>query len=577
MTITSGLPSSRVPFDPLLDFGALIKEAGLTGVLDPNSIAVVDVATGSAIPAGVTEDFSYGDRGRLEWVIVDPKHATYDVKFTVVVQRPNREPQESVPLVGVGDLLRYNVGSPRPIALPYLSRLVDLTGDGKPDLVGCWNYAYRPGWPWDGIVCYPRTEDPNNFLFGDLTRLRSLKPDNGDGLHHFTSTYMNADLADLNADGLVDIIHSPSRGDRLELFLNSGQRDAGGMPVFMAAGSVVRPKDAWEACRAVDLNGDGAVDLVVGDYYLENTNRRGWPMAPAAPVRLGAGSRACFADLDDDGRLDSVCLVELAKRSPPQGSRVAWKRNLGGTPPRFGPPEPLPQIEDFWCSDIAAVVDGTRRGLLVQHDVFQMVSFYQQLAVEEGQPRFRKIGRVESKSAVMSLSDQAWPCLCDWNGDGNLDLLVGGGYGWPRILLNEGTAGQPSFSEPQAILSNGEPIRILLSEVYPGCDGYKHNMGYPYPVFVDWDGDGLSDLMLPNCSNRLFWYRNVGTRREPRFGPRQQLNAEGFEDTPEKRAATGQILMSRWEGELEPGQAFFWRTGAAFSDFNGDGLMDFVT
>ena len=53
-------------------------------------------------------------------------------------------------MIGVGDLLRYNAGQPRPLALIYPARLVDLTGDGTLDLVGCWNYAYRPGWPWTG-------------------------------------------------------------------------------------------------------------------------------------------------------------------------------------------------------------------------------------------------------------------------------------------------------------------------------------------------------------------------------------------------------------------------------------------
>ena len=83
--------------------------------------------------------------------------------------------------------------------------------------------------------------------------------------------------------------------------------------------------------------------------------------------------------------------------------------------------------------------------------------------------------------------------------------------------------------------------------------------------------------MLPSCSDRIFWYRNIGTQQELIFGPRQELNPVGWEDSQEKRLETGRILMSRWEGELEPGQPFFWRTGAAFADFNGDGLTDMVT
>jgi len=49
--------------DPAIDFGKLIKEAGLPGVLDPNSIQVADAATGQVVPCAVTEDFAYGDKG----------------------------------------------------------------------------------------------------------------------------------------------------------------------------------------------------------------------------------------------------------------------------------------------------------------------------------------------------------------------------------------------------------------------------------------------------------------------------------------------------------------------------------
>jgi hypothetical protein len=577
VSVTTPLTFPRVPFDPEIDFGTQIRNAGLSGVLDPNSVSVIDVAGKVAVPFGMSEQFAHGDRGRLEWVIDDPSHTVYDVHFRIVPKRPALRPARSIPHVGVGDLLRYNAGVPRPVALPYLSRLVDLTGDGKPDLVGCWNYAYRPGQPWDGVVCYPREGSTDRFEFGELIRVRFATSETASEFRELSSIYMNAEFADLNGDGLPDVIYSPLRGEELELFLNSGRRDGGGMPDFAPAGKLLRPKGAWEACRAADLNGDGAVDLIVGDMYLQNTNMRGWPIEPAPPVRLDAGTRACFLDLDGDGRLDAVCLLESKQPGPPQGARIGWKKNLGGDPPRFAPVEPLAEFKDLWCDDVAAVSDGDRRGVLVQHDIRQGVSFYELLPPQEARPHFRKFGRAESVSAVMSLSDQAWPCLCDWNNDGRLDLLVGGGYGWPRILLNEGTRTHPAWSEPAHILSEGEPIRVFMSQVFRGCDEYKHNMGYPFPDFVDWDGDGLSDLMLPNCTNRLFWYRNIGTRHEPRFGPRLQLNPVGYEDSPAKREQTGRILMARWEGELEPGQPFFWRTGAAFADFDGDGLTDLVT
>ena len=62
-----------------------------------------------------------------------------------------------------------------------------------------------------------------------------------------------------------------------------------------------------------------------------------------------------------------------------------------------------------------------------------------------------------------------------------------------------------------------------------------------YPTFVDWTGNGLCDLMLPNETNRIVWYENVGTESEPRFGEQKFIVVEGYEefDTAEARAASG--------------------------------------
>ena len=77
------------------------------------------------------------------------------------------------------------------------------------------------------------------------------------------------------------------------------------------------------------------------------------------------------------------------------------------------------------------------------------------------------------------------------------------------------------------------------------------------PVLADWDGDGLSDLILgvseqsTDGSRRrgVYWCRNVGTKRVPKFGPPQLLVAD----------------KDRWE-----------TTGICVADWNGDGRPDLI-
>ena len=574
LTITSSLPADlgRIPLSPTIDFATLIEEIDLPGVFDPNSVQVFNLHTGSPVAHALTEDFAYGDRGRIEWVVENPDHIKYEIHFDTAPKRPLLSPREYVPMIGVGDLLRYNAGVPRPIILAYSPRLVDLTGDGRADLVGCWNYYYRPGSPISGIVCYPRVGPEEEFTFGDLRRLRYVEREDCRDFKDFPGTYIEAEFTDFNGDGLVDIAYSAANSGELTFFLNTGERDSGGMPIFLRDQSIAVPPGQCRGLCAVDFDGNGILDLAVNGHFIRNANPHGWPFEPTAPVDLDIAGRSAFFDLTGDGLPD---LVET--QGDGSGSPLTWRQNLGDSPPSFGPPAPLPDLE-INCNQIGATSDRQRRGLLLQHDVFQNLSFFEWSGCQNGQPVLHRRARARSISAVLALSDQAWPCICDWNADGVSDLLVGGGYGWPRILINRGSEQRPAFGESELLYADGQPIRVLRDAMLHSQ--HWHNMGYPYPVFVDWDGDGLPDLMLPNETNRIVWHRNIGTLEEPAFGPRQYLEVDGYPDSPQQRAESGRLAsdpdLPNTPYPHDPSAAFFWRTGAAFADWNGDGLIDFI-
>jgi hypothetical protein len=577
--VMTDAPYPHIPLPVHIDFGAQVKASGLSGVLNPNTIQVRRATDDQVMAHALSEDFTWGDAGTVSWTASLSTPQDFIITFGVTETRVPLQPRASIPLIGTGDLLRYNAGTPRPITLPYLSGLHDLDGDGLRDLLGCWNYAYRPGQAWDGIILYPRRGTAKDFNFDEMTHLRYVTKEAPNVFQFFSSIYMQADFADFNGDGLLDIVYSPLKGETLQIFLNTGRTDGGRLPVFEASITLARPKGTWGPCRVVDLDQDGALDLVVGTpgktdrtFWLRNTNPTAWPFGADEPESLLVPEGACFFDVDLDGRLDAVGLDSVGSHDIHE-YEIVWRRNLGEAPPSFGEPVKLTSISAEFPTSLAAVNEGPEKGLLVLHRVYQNVSFYPHRSITA--PHFDSGKRAQSLSAVMSLSDQAWPNFCDWDSDGDLDILVGGGYGWPRIVLNEGSAEHPEYAEPRRILADGRPIRLLRNEIL-GEPHHSHNMGYSYPVFEDWDGDGLRDIILPNETNRIFWYPNVGSEHAPSFGSQRLVLVDGYEETVNtKRRSAERALEATYP--LEEKQPFFWRTGAAVADWNHDGLMDLAT
>ncbi len=104
--------------------------------------------------------------------------------------------------------------------------------------------------------------------------------------------------------------------------------------------------------------------------------------------------------------------------------------------------------------------------------------------------------------------------LSDFNGDGLVDLLVGGARGAVLAYPNLGTRSNPSYPSAKLVFtSDGKPLDVGWSAA---------------PLAVDWDGDGKTDLLCGAERNRILFYRNVSESRSklPRYELRGFVSAD---------------------------------------------------
>jgi hypothetical protein len=112
--------------------------------------------------------------------------------------------------------------------------------------------------------------------------------------------------------------------------------------------------------------------------------------------------------------------------------------------------------------------------------------------------------------------------------------------------------GAPIFRDPVPLLQEN-------AELYAGT--------LPSPSVIDWDGDGVTDLVVGNSEGFILFFKNLGTDAAPRFLPGERLRATG-RDIHHQAGYSGSVQgtgEARW-GYVSP-TAFDW---------NEDGLPDLV-
>jgi len=294
-------------------------------------------------------------------------------------------------------------------------------------------------------------------------------------------------VLDWNGDGLLDVLFGCTHGYVL-LYLNTGTveepeyrskqflMDDQGLPIDVG----------YDSCPiVVDWNRDGKRDLLIGAgkggvVYYENVG------TDAEPVFRFSGLLK-----DSNGQPIKVPARPIGEKVVENAFREDYY--------------PVPWVVD-WNSD-------GEPDLMLGGYVTGYIFYYECAGRDaEGLPILEYRGPLEADGKPVDTIWVASPTTGDLTGDGLPDLVsggfpmgptLGGGSDPLRSLYyyeNVGTAASPKLAQRQFPWNRPPPFG-----------------GFVFPTLVDWNHDGLLDLVIIDGRGPLYFVRNIGTREKPLF------------------------------------------------------------
>ena len=386
---------------------------------------------------------------------------------------------------------------------------------------------------------------------------------------------------DHNDDGLMDLVvvctDKPSNG--IYVFLNTGEVDTTTqLPVF-SPGRRLGPAD--RSPQVSYVNGRPVVTTAGKLHPDFKTSGFDKPVTLGDPAKIHLekgnirANQWKFVDYDGNGVQDLAVGIDFWgdygwddawdaegkwKNGPLRGYVYLLRNSGTDAAPVYAPPEkilttegrpvdvfgmPSPSFGDF---DADGDLD------LLCGEFLDGFTYFENTGSKTA-PRYAPGRRltVGGRPLTMDLCMIA-PVAVDFDTDGDLDLVVGDEDGRVAFIENTGAlaGGLPQFLPPRYFRQHAEHLKFGALAA---------------PVSIDWDGDGLEDLIAGNTAGYLAFIKNLG-------GYPVRWAA------PVYLAAGGRLIHEQAgpNGSIQgPAEAKWGYTNPSVADWDGDGLPDILT
>lgn len=454
---------------------------------------------------------------------------------------------------------------------------VDFTGNGQNDLL-----VGSGGRPYNGIFHFEGVSNKKGpTVFKPAKRLSAS-----------TARY-NMQISHLDAEEWVITEPGTAYPDYKKTFLENGV-DIPFDPDFY-----IGRANQW---KYFDYNGNGVSDLIIGAsdwreyrwddaytedgkwvngplrayvYWVENMGTNEDPeygepqkvMAGDQPVEVYGMPSPNFADFNGNGLPDLILGDFLDK--------FTFFENVGTrTEPKYAQGRHLKNQGEVIKMDLQMIQpsaidwDGEGNIDLIVGDEDGRVAFMKNTGrLVDGVPEFEPPVYFQQQADEVKIGALATPFAYDWNGNGLQDLIVGNTAGYLMLVENLGGY-PPKWDAPKYLEADGEVIRILAGENGSIQGPAEAKWGYTVLSIADWNGNGLPDIIVNSIWGKVLWYENIGTRTEPKLAAAQPIVVEWKGETPKP-------VWNWWDPEGKE-LVTQWRSTVQAIDLNENGLIDLV-